>query len=102
MGNVNGREDLNGSSPSGAEDEEEERGFDSVGDCMSLPDGVLHPAPPSELMGHSPPASPRATQSPLMFTPQVSSFIFYLLHLFPIHGQMGFVNFHPDCEKFAF
>ncbi|KAJ1428647.1 Immunoglobulin-like fold [Sesbania bispinosa] len=37
---------------------------------MSAPDVIGNPAP-SELMGHSPPASPRATQSPFMFTPQV-------------------------------
>jgi hypothetical protein len=33
---------------------------------------------PPDLMGQSPPHSPRATQSPLMFTPQVSSFSLFL------------------------
>lgn len=78
MGNVNGREDdVNGTPSEGEEDER-----DSVSDCMSVPDGVGNPAPPPELMGHSPPASPRATQSPFMFTPQVSSILFYLFPVF--------------------
>jgi len=79
MGNVNGRDDVNGT-PSGTEGEEEEAGeeggSDSVADCMSSNPG--HRAP-SELMGHSPPASPRATQSPFMFTPQVNSPFFFCL-----------------------
>ncbi|GLU20611.1 hypothetical protein SLE2022_368020 [Rubroshorea leprosula] len=55
MGNVNGREDES-SSLSGVE---EEGGGNGVQEGMAAP------------MGHSPPHSPRATQSPLMFTPQV-------------------------------
>ncbi|KAF7840516.1 SNF1-related protein kinase regulatory subunit beta-2 [Senna tora] len=63
MGNVNAREDGNGS-PSGAE--EEGGGSGSVQEGISASNAVS-----SELMGQSPPTSPRATQSPLMFTPQV-------------------------------
>ncbi|EOY28986.1 hypothetical protein QUC31_013336 [Theobroma cacao] len=54
MGNVNGRED-GSSSTSGVEEE----GGNSVHEAMAAP------------MGHSPPHSPTATHSPLMFTPQV-------------------------------
>jgi 5'-AMP-activated protein kinase regulatory beta subunit len=78
MGNVNGREeDFNGtvseiSSEEDGGEREREGGFDTVSsDCMSTPDGVVENPSPSELMGHSPPASPRTTQSPLMFSPQV-------------------------------
>ena len=75
MGNVNGREDGDGS-PSGAEEEGVEGG-DGVGsgldEGMAAPSAALGVSPP-DLMGQSPPHSPRATQSPLMFTPQVSSF----------------------------
>ncbi|XP_028754927.1 SNF1-related protein kinase regulatory subunit beta-2-like [Neltuma alba] len=63
MGNVNAREDGNGS-PSGAE--EEGGGSGSVQEAISATNNVS-----SELMGQSPPTSPRATQSPLMFAPQV-------------------------------
>ncbi|XP_030456980.1 SNF1-related protein kinase regulatory subunit beta-2 [Syzygium oleosum] len=70
MGNVNGREDGLGS-PSGV-DEEGGGGDGSAQDSMGAADEALvgYPAP-AELMGQSPPHSPRATQSPLMFTPQV-------------------------------
>lgn len=66
MGNVNGRED-GGGSPSAPEEE-------SGGGTAQ--EGHPHPHPhgggaASELMGQSPPHSPRATHSPLMFTPQV-------------------------------
>ncbi|KAL5097544.1 hypothetical protein RYX36_001871 [Vicia faba] len=73
MGNVNGREeDFNGTlSEASSDDGEREGGFDSVSDSMSVPDGVVENPLPSEEMGHSPPASPRTTQSPLMFSPQV-------------------------------
>lgn len=54
MGNVNGRED-GSSSPLGVEEE----GSNSVQEAMAAP------------MGQSPPHSPTATHSPLMFTPQV-------------------------------
>lgn len=64
MGNVNAREDGTGSS-TGAE--EEGGGGGSVQDAISASNAVS-----SEMMGQSPPTSPRATQSPLMFTPQVS------------------------------
>ncbi|KAK4259153.1 hypothetical protein QN277_005513 [Acacia crassicarpa] len=63
MGNVNAREDGNGS-PSGVE--EEGGGSGSVQEAISASNNVS-----SELMGQSPPTSPRATQSPLMFAPQV-------------------------------
>ena len=80
MGNVNGREDGDGS-PSGAEEEGVEGGGGGVGigidggldEGMAVPSVALGVSPP-DLMGQSPPHSPRATQSPLMFTPQVSSF----------------------------
>ncbi|KAI4303566.1 hypothetical protein MLD38_039177 [Melastoma candidum] len=61
MGNVNGRED----------GIDEEAGGDGVG---SAPDGMSALDEPlgGEMMGgQSPPQSPRATQSPLMFTPQL-------------------------------
>ncbi|KAI9159866.1 hypothetical protein LWI28_002689 [Acer negundo] len=59
MGNVNARED-GSSSPSGVEEGESNNSVQEEG--MGAPDG---------LMGQSPPHSPRATHSPLMFTPQV-------------------------------
>uniref|UniRef100_A0A2P2KIZ9 5'-AMP-activated protein kinase beta-2 subunit n=1 Tax=Rhizophora mucronata TaxID=61149 RepID=A0A2P2KIZ9_RHIMU len=72
MGNVNGRGEEDGpDSPSGE---------DSRGRCSESNEGMVasdethasYPAPPPpELMGQSPPHSPRATQSPLMFTPEV-------------------------------
>ena len=58
MGNVNGRED-GSSSPSGVEE-----GGNSVHEAMAAP------------MGLSPPHSPTATHSPLIFTPQVRYFYF--------------------------
>ncbi|KAG2395613.1 SNF1-related protein [Vigna angularis] len=76
MGNVNGRDDVNGT-PSETEGEEEEEDDDEaaavapahgVADCMSANPGYRAP---SDMMGHSPPASPRTTQSPFMFAPQV-------------------------------
>lgn len=85
MGNVNGREeDFNGTlSEASSDDGEREGGFDSVSDSMSVPDGVVENPLPSEEMGHSPPASPRTTQSPLMFSPQVKFLPFLSLNLFP-------------------
>ncbi|KAL3627275.1 SNF1-related protein kinase regulatory subunit beta-2 [Castilleja foliolosa] len=67
MGNANGREDSDGDSPSGAED---------PGDAqvsMTDQDGsdVSCRAHGAEYMGQSPPPSPRASQSPLMFRPQM-------------------------------
>ncbi|ONI09709.1 hypothetical protein PRUPE_4G004500 [Prunus persica] len=68
MGNVNGRED-GGGSPSAAE---EESGGGSVQEGHAHGRGVSGGGDgSSELMGQSPPHSPRATHSPLMFTPQV-------------------------------
>lgn len=78
MGNVNGREEgNNGGSPSGVsvEIEQEEVGVVVGGgggggqEDMAAQDGSYGETP--ELMGQSPPQSPRAAQSPLMFTPQV-------------------------------
>lgn len=55
MGNVNGREEIGQSDVDGV----------GVQETMDARDG--------EFMGQSPPSSPRASQSPLMFRPQVSS-----------------------------
>ncbi|PON90293.1 SNF1-related protein kinase regulatory subunit beta [Trema orientale] len=66
MGNVNARED-GSSSPSVAEEE-------SGGGSAQEGRAEQSPAPTDgvpELMGQSPPHTPRATHSPLMFTPQV-------------------------------
>lgn len=65
MGNVNARED-GSSSPSGVDEE----GGGSVQEGMAAHGHARGES--SELMGQSPPHSPRATHSPLMFTPQVS------------------------------
>lgn len=74
MGNVNGREDGNGNQ-SGVD---EEGGGVSVQEEGMVSHGHSR-GESSELMGQSPPHSPRATHSPLMFTPQVSlSFYFPL------------------------
>ncbi|XP_015879914.2 SNF1-related protein kinase regulatory subunit beta-2 [Ziziphus jujuba] len=66
MGNVNGREDGNGNQ-SGVDEE--------VGGVSVQEEGMVSHGPArgesSELMGQSPPHSPRATHSPLMFTPQL-------------------------------
>ncbi|KAL1804118.1 hypothetical protein ACET3Z_032765 [Daucus carota] len=56
MGNVNGREEGDPDSPSAGRD-------------MAAEDGGV--IVDGEFMGPSPPSSPRAAQSPLMFTPQV-------------------------------
>ncbi|CAI9783989.1 unnamed protein product [Fraxinus pennsylvanica] len=61
MGNANGREDGGDSSQSGVES------GGSSQDRMSDQDG----AQGDELMGRSPPPSPRASHSPLMFRPQM-------------------------------
>ncbi|XP_010540834.1 PREDICTED: SNF1-related protein kinase regulatory subunit beta-2 [Tarenaya hassleriana] len=61
MGNVNGRED-GSNTLSAVEDDDAEN---SSREAMAVSDGT-HVS-----MGHSPPHSPRATQSPLMFAPQV-------------------------------
>lgn len=65
MGNINGREDAS----SGGVDEEE----GGIGNGVQEEDdgGMAAIHAPPELMGQSPPHSPMATHSPLMFTPQV-------------------------------
>lgn len=86
MGNVNGREDLEEGGgniiPSGVEEVD---GVDSGGaqEIMAVQqvDG--------EFMGQSPPSSPRASASPLMFRPEVSLLIF-------ITFGGGVVIFFPD------
>lgn len=94
MGNVNGRED-GGGSPS-AVGVEEEGGGDGGGGSHGANQNMAsrheshasyHPSGGShELMGQSPPHSPRATQSPLMFAPQVNSlkFLCFLSSVIPI------------------
>ncbi|KAF9664370.1 hypothetical protein SADUNF_Sadunf16G0011600 [Salix dunnii] len=72
MGNVNGREEEGAISPSsGGGFGEGESNNSSEVMVASDESHVTYPAHPPEMMGHSPPHSPRATQSPLMFTPQV-------------------------------
>ncbi|CAL1386025.1 unnamed protein product [Linum trigynum] len=97
MGNVNGREEDGEGGGGGGEEEKERRNgggaLGSSGVCDAVDEqgrrggrrgsgvmvvphvshhggGVYRPPHP-ELMGHSPPHSPRASHSPLMFTPQV-------------------------------
>lgn len=74
MGNANGREEGGSDSPPRVE----EPGAAQV--SMADQDG----AHVSEYMGQSPPSSPRASQSPLMFRPQVSCVDFFsnILHKF--------------------
>ncbi|AEE83735.2 SNF1-related protein kinase regulatory subunit beta-2 [Arabidopsis thaliana] len=67
MGNVNAKENRNSNNASAVEDEDAEI---CSREAMSAASDGNHVAPP-ELMGQSPPHSPRATQSPLMFAPQV-------------------------------
>lgn len=67
MGNVNAREEANSNNASAVEDDDAEI---CSREAMSAASDGNHVAPP-ELMGQSPPHSPRATQSPLMFAPQV-------------------------------
>lgn len=64
MGNVNGREedDANGDNPTGAEETDDGSRGGAALDCAQM-DG--------EFMGQSPPSSPRASRSPLMFRPQM-------------------------------
>lgn len=70
MGNANGREDGGSDTQSVAED--------SAAAQVSMADQQA----PEYMGGHSPPSSPRASQSPLMFRPQVSS----LLLIFMLWG----------------
>lgn len=67
MGNVNAREEANSNNASVVEDDDAEI---CSREAMSAASDGNHVAP-TELMGQSPPHSPRATQSPLMFAPQV-------------------------------
>lgn len=75
MGNVNGREDGAGSnSPSTGEETA------SVQESMASQDATHpryhgHADADGQFMGHSPPPSPRASHSPLMFRPQVFNFL---------------------------
>ncbi|KAJ8770582.1 hypothetical protein K2173_018073 [Erythroxylum novogranatense] len=71
MGNVNGREDDGGDSPLGGGGEGERGSISSEGMVASDETHVSFRPPPPELIGQSPPHSPRATHSPLMFTPQM-------------------------------
>ncbi|KAG5252409.1 hypothetical protein OIU78_020195 [Salix suchowensis] len=74
MGNVNGREEEGAISPSsgdGAGFGEGESNNSSEVMVASDESHVTYPAQPPEMMGQSPPHSPRASHSPLMFTPQV-------------------------------
>ncbi|GER33810.1 5'-AMP-activated protein kinase beta-2 subunit protein [Striga asiatica] len=63
MGNASGREEGGGDSPSEADAQVSMADRDG-------PDGSYH-APGAEYMGQYPPSSPRASQSPLMFRPQM-------------------------------
>ncbi|KAG6743492.1 hypothetical protein POTOM_052188 [Populus tomentosa] len=74
MGNVNGREEeaISPSSGCGGVGGGEGESHNSSEVMVASDEShVTYPAPPPEMMGHSPPHSPRATHSPLMFTPQV-------------------------------
>jgi len=83
MGNVNGREEEEGAiSPSSVGGGEGERSDSSEVMVASDDSHISYPAPPPEMMGHSPPHSPRATHSPLLFTPQVCFLCFWLLLFF--------------------
>lgn len=92
MGNVNGREDVVGS-PSGVDEEGvggagagSQENMRRLHDEAYVSSYLARPPPPlTEAMGQSPPHSPRATQSPLMFTPQVS-----LSNLFSSQGSGRF------------
>ncbi|CAN1336913.1 SNF1-related protein kinase regulatory subunit beta-2 [Linum perenne] len=74
MGNVNGREE-DGEGGVGGGEEEDVRNGGVLGSSAAVDSvdehSVVYRPPHPELMGHSPPHSPRATHSPLMFTPQV-------------------------------
>ncbi|KAJ6779139.1 SNF1-RELATED PROTEIN KINASE REGULATORY SUBUNIT BETA-1 [Salix koriyanagi] len=74
MGNVNGREEEGAISPSSGDGVgfgEGESNNSSEVMVASDESHVTYPAQPPEMMGQSPPHSPRASHSPLMFTPQV-------------------------------
>lgn len=67
MGNANGREDGGSDTQSVAED--------SASAQVAMADQHA----PEYIGGHSPPSSPRASHSPLMFRPQVSSLPFHFM-----------------------
>ncbi|KAA8526620.1 hypothetical protein F0562_008177 [Nyssa sinensis] len=67
MGNVSGKKDETG--PSGTKDEEGEEYMEYAHDGAHVSYHAHDPYP--ESMVQSPPHTPRASQSPLMFTPQV-------------------------------
>lgn len=82
MGNVNGREDESPGGGGGSPGADEDGG---------APDEMGVAPPPHGdgaelLMGQSPPSSPRAAQSPLMFTPQVS-----------LHSHLLLFSSSPVC-----
>ncbi|XP_010321291.1 SNF1-related kinase complex anchoring protein SIP1 isoform X1 [Solanum lycopersicum] len=64
MGNVNGREENEGNIPSGVE------GVDGI-DSGGVQDIMAVHQVDGEFMGQSPPSSPRASRSPLMFRPEM-------------------------------
>lgn len=73
MGNVNGREDGGGSdSPSGAEEGSSPQENMAAQDASNPTRYHSRPDADADFMGQSPPPSPRASHSPLMFRPQVS------------------------------
>lgn len=84
MGNVNGREDDGGggNGPSGVEEEEEAGGI--AQQSMAGQGGRYgnHGGDGGELLGQSPPPSPRASQSPLMFRPQASCLLLFKFYSF--------------------
>ncbi|KAI5671260.1 hypothetical protein M9H77_11624 [Catharanthus roseus] len=72
MGNVNGREDGGGSdSPSGAEEGSSPQENMAAQDASNPTRYHSRPDADADFMGQSPPPSPRASHSPLMFRPQV-------------------------------
>lgn len=71
MGNVSGREEGSDNSQSGVE------GGGAGGGGGAVQDGMADQDPAGgEFMGRSPPPSPRTSQSPLMFRPQVRYILF--------------------------
>lgn len=67
MGNINGREDGVGGGGGGDS-------TSSIGNDVSSQD--VNRTGDADFMAHSPPPSPRVSDSPLMFTPQVQHFCF--------------------------
>ncbi|KAG8365336.1 hypothetical protein BUALT_Bualt18G0094100 [Buddleja alternifolia] len=82
MGNANGREEGGGDSPSGVED--------GGGAHVSMAD--RDGAHVSEYMGgQSPPSSPRASHTPLMFRPQVIFVVLFLIFFLCIFETFPFL-----------